>query len=219
MLHKIFVLNNEFNKNFETYNFHTLYKGLLNFCTVDLSSFYFDIRKDTLYCDKKDSQKRKDCILVLNIILDCLLKWFAPILSFTTEEIFTLINKEKHNSIHLKLFPHINKNWKNEKVYSDWRNLIDIRNVVNSSIEKKREDKTIGSSLEAKVNIQLGEKYFNIAKIHDLSEICITSGADISLDKNLKEDIKVETIKALGNKCKVCWKISENECSRHGNIN
>ena len=59
MLHKIFHLNEKFHKNFKSYNFHNLYKDLLNFCTVDLSSFYFDIRKDTLYCDPKDSGKRK----------------------------------------------------------------------------------------------------------------------------------------------------------------
>ena len=82
-------------KHFNSYNIHLIYKELLNFCTVDLSSFYFDIRKDTLYCDKKSSKKRKDCQLLLNVILDNLLKWFAPILSFTTEEIFRLINQNQ----------------------------------------------------------------------------------------------------------------------------
>jgi len=80
-----------------------LYKELLNFCTVDLSAFYFDIRKDTLYCDEFDSQKRKSTIILLNIILNALLKWFAPILSFTTEEIFRLISKN-NKSIHLEKF-------------------------------------------------------------------------------------------------------------------
>ena len=85
------------------YDFHNLYKELLNFCTVDLSAFYFDIRKDSLYCDTKNSSKRKNCITVLNIILESLLKWFAPILSFTTEEIYRLIIKNK-KSIHLENF-------------------------------------------------------------------------------------------------------------------
>ena len=82
---------------------------MLNFCTVDLSAFYFDIRKDSLYCDDLKSKKRKSCTLVLNIILDCLLKWFAPILSFTTEEIFKLINKDKDESIHLEKFAEVPK--------------------------------------------------------------------------------------------------------------
>ena len=218
MLHKVFTLNKNFLKNFSSYNFHILYKELLNFCTVDLSSFYFDIRKDTLYCDSKDSQKRKDCILVLNIILDCLLKWFAPILSFTTEEIFKLLNNENNNSIHLKQFPKINENWGNNQIEQDWANLITIRNVVNSSIEKKREDKTIGSSLEAKVKIELGKMFFDLAKSHNFSELCITSDADIILNENIGDEIKVETSKAEGEKCPVCWKISKNKCIRHGHI-
>ena len=97
-----------------------MYKELLNFCTVDLSAFYFDIRKDTLYCDKKNSDKRQSCILILNIILDALLKWFAPILSFTTEEIFSLLKKDEKNSIHLKKFPEFPKSWKNEELNNKW---------------------------------------------------------------------------------------------------
>ena len=83
MLNKIYLLNEKFETCFQKYDFHNLYKELLNFCTVDLSAFYFDIRKDNLYCDSKDSKKRKSTILLLNIILNALLKWFAPILSFT----------------------------------------------------------------------------------------------------------------------------------------
>ena len=84
MLHRIYLINKNFYNYFNSYNFHNLYKELLNFCTVELSAFYFDIRKDLLYCDPLGSKKRSDCILVLNIMLNCLLKWFAPILSFTT---------------------------------------------------------------------------------------------------------------------------------------
>ena len=94
ILHKVFTLNSKFKSYFKNYDFHNLYKELLNFCTVDLSAFYFDIRKDTLYCDPVDSTKRKSCIAVLNILLNSLLKWFAPILSFTTEEIYQLVSKK-----------------------------------------------------------------------------------------------------------------------------
>ena len=113
ILHQIFMLNKAFEKYFKEYNFHKLYKELLNFCSLDLSAFYFDIRKDLLYCDPKDSKKRSDCILILKVILECLLKWFAPILSFTTEEIYHLIHKEDNNgSIHLQKFVKIPKHWK-----------------------------------------------------------------------------------------------------------
>ena len=89
ILHKLYLIKNSLDENLKNYNFHKLYK--IKFCTTDLSSFYFDIRKDVLYCDSLNSKKRKNCIIVLNIILESLLKWFAPILVFTTEEIYNLV--------------------------------------------------------------------------------------------------------------------------------
>ena len=77
ILHKIFVLEQDYKENLKNYNFHKMYKDLLNFCTLDLSSFYFDIRKDVLYCDSLKSKKRVDCVKVLNILLECLLRWFS----------------------------------------------------------------------------------------------------------------------------------------------
>ncbi len=217
MLHKIFVLSEIFQKNFKSYTFHNLYKELLNFCTVDLSAFYFDIRKDTLYCDPKNSEKRKNCIKVLNIILECLLKWFAPILSFTTEEIFSLIGK-KNDSIHLKQFVKIPQNWKNEKLNDKWSHLLQIRDISNISIENKRTSKLIGSSLEADIKIKVKDKFFNFGKNIDFSELCITSYAKLVHDEKIEENIEVETIKAEGNKCPICWKIRKDKCERHGQL-
>ena len=108
ILNKLYCLNIKFNDYFQNYDFHNLYKELLNFCTVDLSAFYFDIRKDSLYCDPINSSKRQSCIIVLNILLGSLIRWFAPILSFTTEEIYQLISK-KNKSIHLENFPNFPK--------------------------------------------------------------------------------------------------------------
>src|SRR6056300_1350461 len=113
MLHKIYSLNENFKNYFSIYDFHNLYKELLNFCTVDLSAFYFDIRKDTLYCDSEDSHKRKSTIIILNVILEILLKWFAPILSFTSEEIYRLLNPNL-KSIHLENFSSIPDKFNNE---------------------------------------------------------------------------------------------------------
>jgi isoleucyl-tRNA synthetase len=219
MLHKIYLINKNFYRYFKSYNFHNLYKELLNFCTVELSAFYFDIRKDLLYCDPIDSKKRSDCISVLNIILQCLLKWFAPILSFTSEEIYRLINKEeKENSIHLKNFVEIPENWKNEELNTNWEKIKKIRDEANISIETQRTDKIIGSSLEANIQIKLKDELYNIAKNEDFSEICITSSASIIKDDKIKSDIQVNTQKAVGNKCPVCWKISENDCEKHGHL-
>tara|TARA_B100000579_G_scaffold318328_1_gene267860 strand:- start:3 stop:1061 length:1059 start_codon:yes stop_codon:yes gene_type:complete len=218
MLHRVYLINKNFYNYFSSYNFHNLYKELLNFCTVELSAFYFDIRKDLLYCDPLDSKKRSDCILVLNIILNCLLKWFAPILSFTTEEIYRLINKEEENSIHLKNFIKIPENWKNEKLNSNWEKIKKIRDEANISIENQRANKTIGSSLEADIQIKLKNNYYKLAKKNDFSEICITSLANVAEDNNMEHDIQVTCKKAKGKKCPVCWKISETSCEKHGHL-
>ncbi len=212
MLHKIYSLNVNFKKYFEDYDFHNLYKELLNFCTVDLSAFYFDIRKDTLYCDEANSQKRKACIITLNIILNSLIRWFAPILSFTTEEIYQLITNDD-KSIHLKNFLKIPENFKNEKLNSKWVELINLRNICNISIEEKRAKKEIGSSLEAELEIKLNSKLKDLTKNVDFSELCITSNALVTYHDNL--DTSVVTKKALGKKCPVCWKINLEQCSRH----
>ena len=219
MLHRIYLIDKNFHRYFKTYNFHNLYKQLLNFCTVELSAFYFDIRKDLLYCDPIDSQKRSECILVLNIILTCLLKWFAPILSFTTEEIYRLVNKgDEKNSIHLKKFVQIPENWKNEELNTKWEKIIKIRDEANISIETQRAEKIIGSSLEANIQIKLKEKLYNLVKTEDFSEICITSSASIIGDDKIEGDMKVFTEKAEGNKCPVCWKISKDNCKRHSHL-
>ena len=212
MLHKIYRLNINFSKYFKNYDFHNLYKELLNFCTVDLSAFYFDIRKDTLYCDPTNSDRRKSTLILLNIILDSLLKWFAPILSFTTEEIYQLISK-KHKSIHLEKFLNFPKKFENLEIEKRWAELIKIRNICNLSIEEKRGNKEIGSSLEASLIIKLNKKYLDIVKDIDLSELCITSS--VIIEETKEDEIIVETKKAEGTKCPVCWKISKSGCERH----
>jgi len=212
MLHKIYILNTNFNKYFKNYDFHNLYKELLNFCTVDLSAFYFDIRKDSLYCDPKKSKKRKSCIVLLNVILNALIKWFAPILSFTTEEIYQLVSR-KNKSIHLERFIDFPKNFNNKKLNDKWMELIDIKNKCNISIEEKRVKKEIGSSLEAELKINLNNKLKEITEKVDFAELCITSKVEITYG-DIKE-ISISTNKATGTKCPVCWKISMDKCSRH----
>ena len=197
---------------FKNYDFHNLYKDLLNFCTVDLSAFYFDIRKDTLYCDPIDSEKRKSTLELLNVILNSLIRWFAPILSFTTEEIYQLISKEK-KSIHLEKFLKFPKKFENHKLSMKWEKLLQIREVCNLSIEEKRASKVIGSSLEAALSIKLSENIHKIVGDIDLAELCITSS--VKIEKSKSDEIIVKTTKAEGKKCPICWKISTSPCERH----
>ena len=216
-------MDKKFEAYFKEYNFHKLYKELANFCSLELSAFYFDIRKDTLYCDNISSEKRQACINLLGLILDTLLKWFAPILSFTTEEIFQIINQEKKSSIHLQFFPKIPKSWKDEKLFEKWKKFKIIRKVVNAAIEIKRSNKDIGSSLEADIEIFLSDDYLKIVKDFDLPENFITSNAvakkfvkdnDNYFKLNEVENINVLVKKAEGNKCPRCWKIYPGPCAR-----
>jgi len=220
ILNQIFTLNKNFEKYFKEYNFHKLYKELANFCSLELSAFYFDIRKDTLYCASKSSNKRQASINLLNIILDILLKWFAPILSFTTEEIYQIINNGKNSSIHLESFPEIPGKWEDKKLFDKWKKFKIIKKVVNAAIEVKRANKDIGSSLEANVQVFLNDDYLKIIKDFDLAECFITSKAEsknMISDKNLFkldeiEGVKVLVKKAEGEKCSRCWKIFPGAC-------
>ncbi|MDB9799470.1 isoleucine--tRNA ligase [Pelagibacteraceae bacterium] len=213
ILHRLQSLNLAVYENLNIYNFHKLYKELLNFCSLDLSSFYFDIRKDTLYCDSIKSKKRENCIIILNIILECLQKWFAPIFVFTTEEINELINKDG-KSIHESLFVDIPGKWKNEILYKKWNQLYKIKQEANIAIEKKRSNKEIGSSLEAEIEIHTDVDSFNLMDGLDLSEYFITSGAKKIKILNNKDEKKIIVKKAIGNKCPRCWKILKDKCER-----
>ena len=205
ILCKLFYLKISIDKNFNDYNFHKLYKELLNFCTLDLSSFYFDIRKDVLYCDSFQSKKRKNCVITLNIILECLLKWFAPILAFTTEEISNLVNP-KSESIHLSNFDTLPETWNNPKLKEKWESLYKIKEKVNIAIEEKRTAKEIGSSLEALVEIKANETDYKLLSGIDLQEYLIVSKATLSLDEKI-EDMNITVKLAVGDKCSRCWKI------------
>ncbi len=211
ILHKLFVISNSVSENLKSYNFHKLYKELLSFCTLDLSSFYFDIRKDVLYCDDLNSKKRKNCVTVLNIILESLLKWFAPILVFTTEEIYSLING-KNESIHENNFVKIPSDWKNDKLDQKMSELFKIKQQANIAIEEKRISKEIGSSLEAELKLSTNDEKLALLNNLDLAEYFIVSKAEKKLSN--KYEIEISVNKASGKKCERCWKILENKCGR-----
>ena len=223
MLHQIYQLDKKIKGYLNEYSFHKLYKELLQFCSQDLSAFYFDIRKDALYCDSIKSKIRQSSIMFLNIVLDILLKWFAPIVSFTTEEIYKIVNKNE-KSIHLESFAIIPEKWLNKNLENKWNNLKKIRKVCNAAMEIKRSNKEIGSSLEAELEIYLEKRYLDLVKDVDLDEFFITSKTKAQSLKmsNTSSFFKIEDIsgievlvkKAKGNKCPRCWKIFETLCKR-----
>ena len=225
ILHKVSSLDKAFSGLNTKYELHKIYVDLLNFCTVDLSAFYFDIRKDILYCDDLNTKKRINCITVLSIILKFLLKWFSPILVFTCEEIYQIIKKNNSKeSIFLCDFPKFPEQWFNEKINEKWIFLKTLRSEINNYIEQKRNEKIIGSGLECSVHISLDNKYNTHLSDIDLAELFICSEVTINNKEKKFEEIKsegsIDTLKVIvekaeGSKCTHCWKVLKNKCYRN----
>ena len=177
ILTQVYDFDLRFRDYIKSYNFHKIYVELLNFCTLYLSAFYFDIKKDILYCDSENSQRRNNCLEVLNVLINFLLRWFSPILAFTSEEAYQVIKNKKYKSIHLQDFPVMPLIWNNYEIKNKWISIKKVKQVVNAAIEDIRNKKIIGSSLEANVIVYLKDEYLNIIKQEDLSEIFICSEA------------------------------------------
>src|SRR3546814_126314 len=150
------------------------------FCAVDLSAFYFDIRKDSLYCDAPDAARRRAAQTALDALFDCLTAWLAPILCFTAEEAWLARNGDAPGeSVHLRLFPEIPEAWRDDDLAAKWRRVRAVRRVVLGALEIERAEKRIGSSLQAAPEVYVtGEDAVALAGV-DLAEVTITS--DLSL--------------------------------------
>ena len=139
-------------------------------------------------------------------------------LSFTTEEITDLSNKNKKMSIHEETFSDLPENWQNETLYKKWEKLLSFRQEVNIAIEEKRSKKIIGSSLEADVKISLSQKNHEILNSVDAEELFITSNVTKIVQNDIKEKLSISVKKADGTKCERCWKIvpgaNIKKCSR-----
>ena len=213
ILSKLYDLDVLLRKCITELDFNKFYTELHNFCTNDLSAFYFDIRKDMVYCDKLDNQKRQACLYVMNELFLCLVHWLAPVLSFTTEEAWSAYNANA-DSIHLRSFPMIQSEWHNSDIVNKWEKIKEIRKPTTEAIEISRKDKIVGSSLECNIAIYTENKeIFDFISSIDLAELTIVSNATINYGKIPEgtynhKDIGIKVMKATGKKCERCWKIS-----------
>lgn len=192
---------------YRNFSFYQIYHLVHNFCTVQLSSFYFDILKDRLYTQGKDSKERRSAQSVLYEILLVLVKIMAPILSYTTEEVWKYLPGEREESVHLSDWPKANKGFLDKKLEERWERLILVREKVLASLEKARKEKRIGNSLEAEVEIRCRKKYKFLKEYEkNLPTLFIISG--VRLVKEEGEEIVVKVGKASGKKCIRCWNYS-----------
>jgi isoleucyl-tRNA synthetase len=183
---------------------------------TELSAFYFDIRKDTLYCDPPSSPARKAALTTIDIICDAVLKWFAPVLSFTCDEAWRLSKPGAEPSVHLTLFPEKFETFRDDALAAKWEIIRNVRRVVTGALEVERAAKNIGSSLEASPLVYVSDKaIFSTLFDIDLAEVCITSNAMVTDEDapsgafrlNDVAGVAVVVEKAVGIKCARSWKI------------
>lgn len=216
MLHKLTVLQEQVMAAYKIYDFKKVASLLFHFSTQDLSAFYFDIRKDSLYCDPISSNTRKSSLAVIDEIFTRLTKFYAPILCFTMEEVWSSKHENKNESVHLETFSELSKSWYNDKLDKKWDSIRKLRRVVTGSLEIERREKRIGSSLEANPDIYLTDSdIINSIQNIDLAEIFITSNATLIYDTHPQAAFTIDDIIGIGvmpklaegKKCARSWKI------------
>ncbi len=205
VLHRLSEMDRIAREYIESYEFGKLAKALHEFCNNDLSAFYFDIRKDSLYCDHPDSKRRRACRSVMAQVFDCLSAWLAPILCFTAEEAWQHRPQgvfEDAESVHLREFPAVPQSFKNEDLAGKWDAIRATRKSVLEAIEPLRANKELGSSLEARAIITIPTD-LKLTQ-NEIADICIVSAVDM---KEGEPSVTIE--KASGEKCVRCWKVLE----------
>jgi isoleucyl-tRNA synthetase len=216
MLHQLAEQAGIVRQAYAEFDYKTVVASLSAFMNTELSAFYFDIRKDTLYCDPPSSIARKAALTVIDMICDAILKWLAPVLSFTSEEAWRLYRPDAEPSVHLTLFPEGLEKFRDDALAAKWEIIRDVRRVVTGALEVERAAKNIGSSLEASPLVYVSDRtIFETLFDIDLAEVCITSNAmatneDAPADAfrlNEAPGVAVVVEKAQGTKCARSWKI------------
>jgi isoleucyl-tRNA synthetase len=216
MLHELAARGAIIRKAYAEFDYKTVVATLTAFMNSELSAFYFDIRKDTLYCDPPSSTTRKAALTAIDIICDAVLKWLAPVLSFTAEEAWRLYRPDDEPSVHLTLFPDDLEKFRVDALGAKWAVIRDVRRVVTGALELDRAAKKIGSSLEASPLVYVSDTdIFRTLFDIDLAEICITSNAMVTNEDAPAEAFRLNDVagvavvveKAQGTKCARSWKI------------
>ena len=214
MLHRLSELDEVVRKGYDTFDFKRIARSLLDFMVVDLSAFYFDVRKDALYCDAPSSVRRKASVVVVRHLFDCMVKWLAPLLPFTTEEAW-LDRNPGARSVHLEQFPAMPAEWRDDALAEKWRKVRLVRRVVTGALELKRAEKVIGSSLEAAPRVFIADPDLAAAVADvDMAEVSITSGIAIEPGEGPQDAFRLDEVKGVavvfvpaeGTKCARSWR-------------
>ncbi|WP_105402075.1 isoleucine--tRNA ligase [Neorhizobium sp. T7_12] len=216
MLHRLAELDKLVREGYDAFEFKKIARALIDFSNIELSAFYFDIRKDALYCDAPSSLRRRAALAVIRKIFDCTVTWLAPMLPFTTEESW-LSRNPNAVSIHLEQFPTVPAEWKNEAVAEKWARIRKVRSVVTGALEIERKDKRIGSSLEAAPVVYVNDpELMKALEGQEFEETCITSGIAIVAGEGPEgafrlpevQGVSVDPKLAEGTKCARSWRVT-----------
>jgi isoleucyl-tRNA synthetase len=218
ILHRLHELEGQVRAAYEVFDYKRLFALLTNFMTVDLSAFYFDIRKDSLYCDAWSSLRRRSCRTVLDQLFHCLATWWAPVLAFTMEEVWLARFGGAESSVHMMQFAQTPDEWGAPDLAAKWDKIRDVRSVVTGALEIERQvKKTIGSALEAAPDVYVSHPDLTAALDGiDLAEISITSGARLIEGEGPADAFRLDNVKGVavvfkpaeGRRCARSWKIT-----------
>ncbi|MCL2469259.1 MAG: isoleucine--tRNA ligase [Alphaproteobacteria bacterium] len=217
VLHRLAQVNFILRTDIAAYDYNHWLQTLHLFCTQDLSAFYFDVRKDSLYCDATDSPTRRAARTVLMILYEHLTVWLAPALCFTAEEAWLARHKEEDASVHFEQFPAPDPAWQNDALGQEWETLRAIRRVVTGAMEVARAANIIGSSLQAAPVVYVNEKQKALLEKHDFATVCIASSLSFSAQASPAQaftlpdvaDVAVIVGQAEGEKCLRCWQVRQ----------
>jgi isoleucyl-tRNA synthetase len=218
MLHRLSEIGPEVRTAYASYDYRRVVHIMTQFLNTDLSAFYFDIRKDALYCDAPSSMRRKAALTVIDEMFKVTALWLAPILSFTAEEAWLSRYPREGGSVHLKDFPLMSRLWRNEDVAERWEKVRAVRRVVTGALELERADKRMGSSLEAAPVVYISDKAVSAAiEGVDLAEVCITSGIEVVAGAAPEGAFTLADVPgagvvpklAEGTKCARSWRITD----------
>ena len=218
ILHRLHEIDAQVQAAYQVFDYKRIFALLTNFMGQDLSAFYFDIRKDSLYCDPWSSNKRKSCRTVMDQLFHCLTTWWAPILTFTMEEVWLTRFAGEGSSVHMMQFAKTPDEWHQPEIASKWDMIRTVRGAVTGALELERAQKRIGSSLEAAPTVYVEMDASDIATLRacDFAEVCITSDITITEGAGPKDAFRLDEVKnvavvpakAEGRKCARSWKIS-----------
>ena len=216
-LHKLQLLIEKGRKAYEAYEFHVIYHALYNYCTLDLSAFYLDILKDRLYTSPPQSTARKSAQTVLYATVDAIARLMAPILPFTSDEIWQFMpsGDGRTRSIHLALLPEATAEWTDDALAKRWEYLLKVRGEVTKALESARAEKRIGHPLDAAVTLSAGGELYDALEpfADDLRSLLIVSQASLVRDQALDTAFRseepgglaIQVTSASGEKCERCW--------------